>query len=117
VEELTQAQLNEFKADLEALKKSLRNLLESSRESAQAVSPDSAIGRLTRMDAIQQQNMVKANRESYRLRLMQAEQALRLWANDEYGYCRRCDELIEYRRLKVLPETPFCLQCQSASER
>ena len=117
MEELTELQLEELRADLLELVKSLRNLLELSRESAKAVSPDPAIGRLTRMDAIQQQNMAKANRESYRLRLMQAEQALRLWDNDDYGYCRRCDEWIGYPRLKALPETPFCVQCQSASER
>ena len=117
MEELREEEVRELMGDLQALQIELKSLLESSKESTQAVAPDRAIGRLTRMDAIQQQSMAKANREAYRLRLQQTEQALRMIASDEYGYCRRCDEDIGYRRLKAKPETPFCVNCQSASER
>ncbi len=116
MEELTEAQIQELKRDLCALQENLKKLLESSKDSTQAVEPDRAIGRLTRMDAIQQQSMAKANRAAYRLRLQQAQQALRNIDEDDYGYCRRCDEDIGYRRLKAKPETPFCVNCQSASE-
>ena len=116
MEELTQAQIRELEGDLRDLQTSLKSLLESSKGSTQAVEPDRAIGRLTCMDAIQQQSMAKANRATYQLRLQQAEQALRHLEEDDYGYCRRCDEDIGYRRLKAKPETPFCVNCQSASE-
>ncbi len=116
MEELSEAQILELKHDLQALQNTLKKLLESSKDSTQAVAPDRAIGRLTRMDAIQQQSMAKANRAAYQLRLQQAQQALRNIDEDDYGYCRRCDEDIGYRRLKAKPETPFCVKCQSASE-
>ena len=116
MEELTEAQIQELKGDLLALRENLKKLLESSKDSTQAVEPDRAIGRLTRMDAIQQQSMAKANRATYQLRLQQAQQAIRHIAEEDYGYCRRCDEAIGYRRLKAKPETPFCVTCQSASE-
>ena len=116
MEELTEAQIQELAGDLRDLLTSLKSLLESSKDSTQAVEPDRAIGRLTRMDAIQQQSMAKANRATYQLRLQQAQQALRNLEADDYGYCRRCDEEIGYRRLKAKPETPFCVNCQSASE-
>ena len=117
MEPLTDAQTEELGSDLRTLQTDLKKLLETSKEGIQAVAPDPAIGRLTRMDAIQQQSMAKANRESYKLRLQQAQQALRMIAADDYGYCRRCEEEIGYRRLKAKPETPFCVNCQSASER
>ena len=88
MEELTEAQIQELKQDLVSLQKNLKKLLESSKDSTQAVEPDRAIGRLTRMDAIQQQSMAKANRAAYKLRLQQAEQALRNIAEDDYGYCK-----------------------------
>ena len=116
MEELTEAQIQELAGDLRVLQVDLKRLLESSKDSTQAVAPDRAIGRLTRMDAIQQQSMAKANRAAYQLRLQQAQQALRIIEADEYGYCRRCDEDIGYRRLKAKPESPFCVNCQSASE-
>ena len=116
MDELTQAQIEELEGDLRALQQTLKKLLESSKDSTQAVEPDRAIGRLTRMDAIQQQSMAKANRATYQVRLQQAQQALRHIEDDDYGFCRRCDEDIGYRRLKAKPETPFCVKCQSASE-
>jgi DnaK suppressor protein len=116
VDELTEAQIQELAGDLRDLQTSLKSLLESSKGSTRAVEPDPAIGRLTRMDAIQQQSMAKANRATYQIRLQQVEQALRMIAEDDYGYCRRCEEDIGYRRLKAKPETPFCVGCQSASE-
>lgn len=116
MEELTEAQILELAGDLRALQTSLKSLLVSSKDSTRAVEPDRAIGRLTRMDAIQQQSMAKANRATYQLRLQQAQQALRHLEEDDYGCCRRCDEDIGYRRLKAKPETPFCVGCQSASE-
>ena len=67
MEELTEAQIQELKGDLLALRENLKKLLESSKDSTQAVEPDRAIGRLTRMDAIQQQSMAKANRATYQL--------------------------------------------------
>ena len=117
MEELTNEQLEELGTDLRALEVELSELLESSKESSKAVAPDRAIGRLTRMDAIGQQSIAKASREACQIRLKQVEQALRMITGGDYGYCRRCDEGIGYRRLKAKPETPFCVNCQSASER
>lgn len=116
MEELTERQVVELASDLRILQAQLEGVLESSRESVQAVAPDPAIGRLTRMDAIAQQSMAKANRETYKIRLKQVEQALGLIQDDDYGYCRRCDEDIGFRRLKAKPETPFCVTCQASVE-
>jgi DnaK suppressor protein len=69
------------------------------------------------MDAIQQQKMSAANKASAERTLKQVAAALRAAAEDDYGFCKRCDEPIGYRRLKARPETPLCLGCQSAAEK
>lgn len=33
-----------------------------------------------------------------------------------YGTCARCDKPIHPERLQALPEAPFCLECQEATE-
>ena len=95
----------------------LQELLRISKEGAKPVGLDEPIGRLSRMDAIQQQQMTKANRSSYEIKLRQIQAALHAFDKDEYGFCRSCEEPIGYRRLKARPETPFCLECQDARER
>ena len=81
------------------------------------VAPDSAIGRISRMDAIQVQQMAQANMRKTRRRLEQIEAALHRVADDSFGECAECGEEIGYSRLKASPEAPFCVQCQGRMER
>ena len=115
---LTPDQIRELESDLVVLREQLGELIAASEEGTRPVELDqSAVGRLSRMDAIQGQQIAKASRRNHQLRLEQVGQALRLIARDNYGYCRRCEEPIGYLRLKARPESPFCLRCQGARER
>lgn len=117
IDELTDAELEELGNRLRALVDELTLALESSREGAQVVSLDQPIGRLSRMDAIQQQKMAEASRRQQELRLGQVRVALAALEEGEYGFCRACQEPIGVRRLSACPETPFCLRCQGGRER
>jgi DnaK suppressor protein len=117
-EDLTDDEIAELRDDLVQLKAELAQTLESAAESGEPVALDqSAVGRLSRMDAMQVQAMAQANLRSLKLRLDLIGQALRLMEDYEYGICRRCAEPIGYRRLKAKPESPFCLSCQGAIEQ
>jgi len=115
-DELTAAQLDDFKNQLETLRVELESLLNISKSASDTVELDQPIGRISRIDAIQQQKMVAANRQRQRVRLQQCAAALKAMEEEEYGYCRRCDEPISLKRLRVRPEGPVCLQCQTALE-
>ena len=117
MEELTTAQQQELQASLIALQKELTSLLADSSASSQPVDLDAPIGRLSRVDAMQQQAMAKANRAGHQQRLVQVESALQMIKQDRYGECCRCEEPIGYPRLKARPESPFCLNCQQQNER
>ena len=114
--ELTAEQIDELHQVLLSERDRLEELLRLSKEGARPVDLGEPIGRLTRMDAIQQQEMTKANRSSYETKLRQVRAALDLHGKDEYGFCRLCEEQIGYPRLKARPEAPFCLSCQDARE-
>lgn len=83
----------------------------------QAVELDqSKVGRLSRMDALQQQAMldatrVRAERESARI-----QSALSRIDKGEYGLCIQCDEPIALGRLDVDPAAPLCIACASRLE-
>ena len=113
---LEQGQLSELHRTLLSLREELRELLDNSADGAQPVSLDEPIGRLSRMDAMQQQKMVQANRRTAEIRLKRVDSALRRHAEDEYGLCVECEEEIGYARLKARPETPFCISCQGQKE-
>jgi DnaK suppressor protein len=116
-DELTDAQQAELRGALLRLQQELTSLLGSLTEAAEVVDLEQPIGRLSRMDAIQQQHMSAANKQATELRLKQIQQALNVMNEGGYGSCRKCDEPIGWRRLKARPEAAFCVRCQSAIER
>ena len=115
MDELTDHEREELLGDLSALVQEMERLLSGVEEGSRPVDLDEPIGRLSRMDAIQQQKMAQASRDRYRRRLKLAQQALSA-DPDDYGLCRLCDDPIGYGRLKIQPEAPFCMSCQSSRE-
>ena len=113
MDELSEEQGDELRVRLVELVEELERALRTSASSAKPVVLDqSSVGRLSRMDAMQQQAMAKATREKAELRLGQCKRALSAFDRDEYGLCRKCEEPIGYRRLAAKPEASFCVECQ-----
>ena len=109
---MTDEQRQELRNDLRALVDGLTQSLRVMTEQSAAVDLDQpAVGRLSRMDAIQQQQMAGAQRRRIEHRLRQVIAAQKLADTDEYGECRRCGDAIAYARLKAKPESPYCVPC------
>jgi DnaK suppressor protein len=70
-----------------------------------------SVGRLSRMDAMQQQSMDLAREERRQQRLGILAAALQRIEADDYGYCLRCDEPIKDARLKIDPAVLTCVSC------
>ena len=72
-----------------------------------------SVGRLSRMDAMQQQSMDIAREERRQHRLKVITAALDRLENDDYGYCLACGEDIPYKRLMADPATTRCVGCSA----
>lgn len=116
-EELTDEQVDALTNQLRVHKDALVTMLEQSRDGARPVDLDQPIGRLSRMDAIQQQHMLTANRRNSERRLRLIRSALDAASRGEYGMCAECEEPIGFRRLQAKPESRLCLDCQRAAEK
>jgi len=114
---LSEEQRSELASDLEHLFNELRQSLDGTEDAARPIELDQpAIGRVSRIDAIQQQKMLEANRQVQQARLGLVRLAILRVGEDEYGDCQGCGESIGYQRLKARPESVFCIECQSARE-
>lgn len=103
--------------ELSALKTRLTRELASYQEGSAPVTLDQAqVGRLSRMDAIGQQEMHKAAALQTEQRLRRVLVALRKLESGDYGRCEQCDEVIDPRRLEAQPEAELCMGCQGARE-
>lgn len=112
MDELSPDQVEAARVRLEALRDELEQLLDLSKDGSRPVSLEEPIGRLSRMDAMQQQELTKANRRQHEVRLQQVRAALLRVEQGVFGECRRCEEPIAPSRLEARPEAPFCLDCQ-----
>lgn len=115
--ELNTQQQDELRQDLEDKKASLEQSIAAAKEATETVKLDQTLmGRVSRVDALQQQAMAIATHQQQLQELKQVEQALEKFDEDEYGYCESCDEVIAFKRLKIKPESIYCIQCQSRLE-
>lgn len=115
--ELDPQQLEQLHDSLQLKKQELEAQLASSNPDTKPVTLDQqSVGRVSRIDAIQQQQMALANQQQSTQLLKRIELALQRIDSDEYGYCLQCGEPIAFARLQAQPFAGLCLDCQSASE-
>lgn len=96
---------------MEELEAELREAVEGRADATAPVELDTSIGRLSRMDAIQSQQMalgLKARQHQALLRVRNALQAAR---DGTYGQCRRCRGPIAIERLEAQPDAVLCMNC------
>ncbi|MFK7841022.1 MAG: TraR/DksA family transcriptional regulator [Sphingorhabdus sp.] len=72
-----------------------------------------SVGRLSRMDALQQQEMAQAEARRRTSDLARIEMALTRMTKDEYGWCAECGDPIAFRRLEIDPAAALCISCAS----
>jgi DnaK suppressor protein len=90
----------------------LKYLSETAKDSRAPVALDQqSVGRLSRMDAMQQQSMELATEERRQQRLAALAAALRRVDSAGYGYCLECDDKIAAGRLAVDPAVTLCIDC------
>jgi len=101
---------NQIRETLQQKLRELEDLLNVSAEDAAPVTLDQTQqGRLSRMDAMQQQAMAAETQRRRRRQVQLVQAALRRLDDGEYGYCVNCGEEIEAERLQLDPATPFCI--------
>ena len=106
------ADLEQFRTKLLRLRTELQGLEETSKEAAKPVELDQAsVGRLSRMDAMQSQQMAQELARRRQQQLARIEGALRRIESGDYGYCSVCDEEIDVRRLALDPTNTRCVKC------
>ena len=70
-----------------------------------------SVGRLSRMDAMQQQAMAQATQARREVEIRQIMAALNRLHEDEFGYCETCGDEIPPARLALAPTSTKCVDC------
>ena len=100
-----------FRERLLALEKEIQATLEASKDASGVVELDTAIGRLSRMDAMQNQQMALELRRRQEQQLQRITNALKRITQNRYGLCGCCKQPIAEERLEVSPDVVMCVKC------
>lgn len=107
--------------NIEAYRKRLQTALaqvkadttESTAAAATVVLDQSSVGRLSRMDAMQQQAMAKNVLQRLAMQQRKLEAALGRMELGTYGLCCLCHDAVETKRLDADPAAVFCRDCEA----
>jgi DnaK suppressor protein len=109
---LTDRQISGLAESMRREVEELRALSAQTRDDRVPVALDQqSVGRLSRMDAMQQQSMDLAREERRRQRLNTLAAALGRLDDGDYGTCLVCGGDIPYKRLKADPAVTRCIDC------
>lgn len=89
----------------------LREIAATEADSAPVVLDQTSVGRLSRMDAMQQQAMALAQRQRRQNEVAAIDAALRRIERGDYGVCVTCGEDIALPRLRNAPTVTTCIAC------
>jgi DnaK suppressor protein len=113
LDQLTPKQIQELRSLLITNKTKLEQQLLDAKSATGVVTLDqSSVGRVSRVDAMQQQSMAVSTRAKAEATLRKVLIALKRMDGEGFGCCSQCEEHIQFNRLKVQPQASHCLSCQ-----
>lgn len=105
-------QKNHFRSILNDRLQVLTAMGETNADSRNTVTLDqTSVGRLSRMDGMQQQAMANATAQNRTREATAIHAALARIDADEYGYCDDCGDKIAIKRLELTPTATRCIGC------
>ena len=90
---------------------STKLLVEKYRELTKPIAPENAIGRVSRMDAINNKSVNEAALKKAELKLNNLKVALSRIDDSDFGICVRCKNPIPLGRILLLPQAITCVNC------
>jgi len=86
-------------------------LVNTYRELTKPISPENAIGRVSRMDAINNKSVNILALSNAELKLNNLKVALSKLNDDDFGICFKCKNPIPLRRILLRPQSITCVNC------
>ena len=101
----------EIKANIEAEIVKTENKVLEYKELTKPVEPENAIGRISRMDAINNKSVIEAALRKSKEKLNKLNIALSKIDDDDFGLCVRCHKPIPLGRILIMPQAQSCVAC------
>jgi DnaK suppressor protein len=108
---MSQAEKKEYLEKLISEIEKTKRLLESLKEANQPIGPDNALGRMSRMDAINDKSLTDNQVMQNKAKLKKMRKVLDEKDSSAFGHCFNCEKPISIPRLMYMPQSRTCINC------
>lgn len=95
---------------LEEIDKTEKAILEY-KELTKPIAPDVSIGRVSRMDAINNKSVNEASLRQAEIKLGNLKRVLERFGTEDFGICLKCKQPIPIGRILIRPQSLLCVNC------
>ncbi len=103
--------LEKFRSLIGTRVEEINNKLSAEDADTEPIAPDVAIGRLSRLDSMQMQQMALNAKRRLKSELQNLQNALVRIDKETYGICPFCRKEIAEARLEAQPDAILCINC------
>ena len=108
---MTPKELDQIKTAIEAEIRTTEAAILHYKELTKPIAPENAIGRVSRMDAINNKSVNEAALKKAEIKLKNLNIALKNINDPDFGLCGKCNAPIPLGRILLMPQTRFCVRC------
>ncbi|MEL6923522.1 MAG: TraR/DksA C4-type zinc finger protein [Bacteroidota bacterium] len=108
---MTKAERQQLKTKIEQQIEKLESEMIQLEANTAPISPENAIGRVSRMDAINNKGVAEAALANTKRKFSKLKMALGKVDEAGFGLCARCRQPIPAPRLMFMPESTRCVNC------
>ena len=85
--------------------------IEEFKEVTKPIAPDVAIGRISRMDAINNKSVAEEGLRQAQIKLKNLHRVLSQIGHKDFGICLKCNRPIPLGRILIRPQSLLCVDC------
>ena len=101
----------EIKAVIKSEIAKTEKLVAEYKELTKPIEPENAIGRISRMDAINNKSVTEAAFRKAKEKLEKLKFAYDKIGDDDFGICVKCKQAIPLGRILIMPQARTCVKC------
>ena len=108
---MTEEQLEDIREKIREEIKKTELVIQEHKENSKPISPENSIGRISRMDAINNKSITEAALQNAELKLSRLINMLPRVGTEDFGLCAKCKSQIPIMRILLMPQSRFCVNC------
>lgn len=110
---MKESEKKELKKRILQLMKEMEHEIKLLEEHVKPISPENSLGRISRMDAINNKGVAEVSMRNKKSKLSKLRVALENIDRSNFGSCSDCGRTIQAGRLMFMPESTRCMRCAS----